>query len=271
MTKLFKLSVLLLVLSLLPGYLAGQGDPGNTAVIVTAKGYDMKLKIRELKLKTKIKQNEEICLSNLRAGTYGFKFKSFPMGTLKQKITVPENDTFYIEMNYWQGNLNMYSFKEIKKQQAEMKKLRQSVDSLNNLKARIADSIYNLEMDKYRAEHPGIPAGETEELDDVYYIVEEMPTFNGGDPAIEFRRYIANNLRYPESAAMKRIQGRVIVQFAVNKEGRVVNVTVLAGVHPALDAEAIRVVCLSPPWEPGYQRGEPVPVLFTFPINFVIQ
>jgi len=107
--------------------------------------------------------------------------------------------------------------------------------------------------------------------EEVFYIVEDMPTFNGGDPATEFRKYIAQNLRYPEIAAENGISGRVIVQFAVNKTGQVVDAVVVRSVDPALDKEAIRVVMSSPKWTPGKQRGKAVKVLFTFPINFVLQ
>ena len=112
-----------------------------------------------------------------------------------------------------------------------------------------------------------------EEFDDeeVFYIVEDMPTFNGGEPAVEFRKYIAQNLRYPDIAAENGISGRVIVQFAVSNVGKVVDAKVVAGVDPALDKEAMRVVMTSPSWTPGKQRGKAVKVLFTFPINFVLQ
>jgi len=112
-----------------------------------------------------------------------------------------------------------------------------------------------------------------EEIDEeeVFYIVEDMPTFNGGDPATEFRKYIAQNLRYPEIAAENGISGRVIVQFAVNRTGQVEDAVVVRSVDPALDKEAIRVVMSSPKWTPGKQRGKAVKVLFTFPINFVLQ
>jgi protein TonB len=109
------------------------------------------------------------------------------------------------------------------------------------------------------------------EEEEVFYIVEDMPTFNGGDPATEFRKYIAQNLRYPEIAAENGISGRVIVQFAVNKVGQVVDAVVVRSVDPALDKEAVRVVMSSPKWTPGRQRGKSVKVLFTFPINFVLQ
>jgi protein TonB len=107
--------------------------------------------------------------------------------------------------------------------------------------------------------------------EEVFYIVEDMPTFNGGEPATEFRKYIFQNLKYPEIAQQNKIGGRVIVQFAINSKGKVVDAVVLAPVDPALDKEAIRVVLASPAWTPGKQRGKPVKVLYTFPINFVFQ
>lgn len=106
---------------------------------------------------------------------------------------------------------------------------------------------------------------------EVFYVVEEMPTFNDGEPAEEFRIFIAQNLQYPESAAKDSISGRVIVQFTVNYEGKVIEPVVVRSASPALDKEAIRVVSSSPAWTPGKQRGKPVDVLFTFPINFVLQ
>ncbi len=107
--------------------------------------------------------------------------------------------------------------------------------------------------------------------EEVFYVVEDMPTFNGGDPATEFRKYIFNNLRYPDIASENGISGRVIVQFAISTKGKVVDAVVVVPVDPALDKEAIRVVLASPPWTPGKQRGKAVKVLYTFPINFVLQ
>ena len=116
-------------------------------------------------------------------------------------------------------------------------------------------------------------AEEEEEFkeEEVFYIVEDMPTFNGGEPAIEFRKYIGQNLRYPDIASDNGSNGRAIVQFAINSKGKVVDAVIVVPVDPALDKEAIRVVLASPPWTPGKQRGKPVKVLYTFPINFVLQ
>jgi len=111
---------------------------------------------------------------------------------------------------------------------------------------------------------------EEEEEAEIFFIVEDMPSFQGkGQDG--FRTYIAQNLRYPEIAAENGIAGRVFVSFVVEPNGVVSNVNIVRGVDPALDAEAVRVVKSSPKWAPGKQRGKPVRVSFTFPINFVLQ
>ncbi|MCF8345571.1 MAG: M56 family metallopeptidase [Bacteroidales bacterium] len=107
--------------------------------------------------------------------------------------------------------------------------------------------------------------------EEIFYIVEEMPTFNGGDADVEFRKYIGDNLEYPEVAAENGISGRVIVQFAVNAKGVVEDAVIVRSADPALDEEALRVVMASQTWQPGKQKGEKVKVLFTFPINFVLK
>jgi protein TonB len=106
--------------------------------------------------------------------------------------------------------------------------------------------------------------------DEVFFIVEDMPMFQGGGKE-KFRDWIAEHLQYPPIAAENGISGRVFVQFAVNAQGEVVDVVVVRGVDPALDKEAVRVVKSSPRWTPGKQRGRPVKVQFTFPIVFVLQ
>jgi len=106
--------------------------------------------------------------------------------------------------------------------------------------------------------------------EEVFFIVEDMPSFQGKGQE-GFRSWIAKNLRYPEIAAENGISGKVYVQFAVNSKGQVVDAVVVRGVDPALDKEAARVVMASPKWAPGKQRGKAVKVQFTFPINFVLQ
>ena len=100
-----------------------------------------------------------------------------------------------------------------------------------------------------------------------FQLVEEKPSFNGGD-ANEFSKWVNSRLVYPEIAKENGVQGRVTLQFTVNADGSVSNVKVLRGVDSSLDKEAVRVVSSSPKWKPGKQRGRPVRVAYTLPINF---
>lgn len=111
---------------------------------------------------------------------------------------------------------------------------------------------------------------EEEEEYTPFVIVEDMPSFQGGD-INNFRVWVQQNLKYPDVAAENGIQGRVIINFVVEPSGKVTNVKVVRGVDPSLDKEAIRVVSSSPTWKPGMQRGKAVRVQFTIPIIFVLQ
>jgi len=113
--------------------------------------------------------------------------------------------------------------------------------------------------------------GDVPEGEAIFFIVEEMPSFQGKGQEV-FREWVAKNLRYPENAAENGISGRVFVQFIVRPDGSVDEVKVLKGVSPELDAEAIRVIkASSADWKPGVQKGHKVSVAYTFPIVFVLQ
>jgi len=105
---------------------------------------------------------------------------------------------------------------------------------------------------------------------DDHIVVEIMPRFNGGDPRIEFYKYIHGKLEYPAEAAKNGVSGKVTVQFVVNRQGYIERAEILKGVHPSLDAEALRVINSSPRWEPGFQSGHYVNVIYSFPIHFVL-
>ncbi|RLE03083.1 MAG: hypothetical protein DRJ13_04885 [Bacteroidetes bacterium] len=138
-----------------------------------------------------------------------------------------------------------------------------------------------------------------EASEQIFMVVEEMPTFNG-EEAIEFRKHIARNLKYPPEAAEQGVTGKIFIKFIVNKEGKVVvpdqetiakiegkpidEVVVTAYRKIAEDAEepaeeyiqmlkdeVKRVVLTSPDWKPGKQRGKAVDVIFTFPVTFTLQ
>lgn len=103
-----------------------------------------------------------------------------------------------------------------------------------------------------------------------FNMLEVKPTFNGGS-AGDFSLWVNENLKYPKSAYEAGAQGRVTLQFTIGKDGNVGDVKVLRGCHPDLDAEAIRVVSSSPAWTPGYVKGQPVKVTYTFPVIFQLR
>ncbi len=110
---------------------------------------------------------------------------------------------------------------------------------------------------------------EAEAEPEPFVVVEEMPMFPGGDP--ELLKYIAEHTQYPEVAKENNIQGRVIVRFCVTSKGTINQVSVLKGVDPELDKEAVRVVSELPAFKPGKQGGKPVPVWYMVPITFTLK
>ncbi len=108
-----------------------------------------------------------------------------------------------------------------------------------------------------------------EEDNVVFQVVETMPSFPGGDAALF--KFLSENVKYPVIAQENGIQGRVICQFVVNRDGSIVDVVVVRPVDQSLDKEAIRVIKSMPRWTPGRQRGKAVRVKYTLPVNFRLQ
>ncbi|MBQ9666718.1 MAG: energy transducer TonB [Bacteroidaceae bacterium] len=116
---------------------------------------------------------------------------------------------------------------------------------------------------------PPAPVQEESDEGEIFEVVEQNPSFPGGDKAL--MAWLTKNLKYPASAQENNIQGRVLVQFVVNKDGSIVDPKVLRGADPALDKEAMRVVSAMPKWTPGKQRGKTVRVRYTLPVTFRLQ
>lgn len=103
-------------------------------------------------------------------------------------------------------------------------------------------------------------------VDHPFITVEDMPVFPGGESAMQ--KFVADNLKYPESAQKAGVQGRVTVRFIVGKTGDISDVRVIRGIDPECDAEAVRMIQSMPKWTPGKQNGIAVPVYFTLPIVY---
>ena len=100
----------------------------------------------------------------------------------------------------------------------------------------------------------------------VFTVVEVMPEFPGGQGAL--LKFLATNVRYPESAVKNGIEGRVSCSFVVGKDGAISEAEVIRGVSPELNEEALRVINSMPVWSPGKQRGKVVNVKYTVPVTF---
>lgn len=104
--------------------------------------------------------------------------------------------------------------------------------------------------------------------DEPFFLVEVMPSFKGGD-INKFRDWVQKRTNYPQLAIEKRIQGKVFLTFIVETDGAVSSVTVVKGVDPLIDIEAVKAIESSPKWSPGLQRGQPVRVRYSMWLNFV--
>ena len=151
----------------------------------------------------------------------------------------------------------------------------QEVEVLNVVEDNVETESIEVNAEDDKAEEVVIAAPveapvEEEEEEVVFVIVESMPEFPGGQQA-SFK-YLSENVKYPVIAQENGIQGRVICQFVVNKDGSIVDVEVVrSGGDPSLDKEAVRVIKSMPKWKPGKQRGKAVRVKYTVPVNFKLQ
>ncbi|MFZ9981913.1 MAG: energy transducer TonB [Cyclobacteriaceae bacterium] len=108
-----------------------------------------------------------------------------------------------------------------------------------------------------------------EDVDEIFTIVEETATPKGGMSA--FYKFVSSKLKYPPQANRMGVEGKVYVEFVINRDGSIVDARVVRGIGAGCDEEAVRVVASSPPWNPGKQRGKAVRQKYTLPIIFKLQ
>jgi len=181
------------------------------------------------------------------------------------------NDLAYINDIEFEEEMIITQREELKKPEVKQPEVLQVLDIVED-NVEVADFEFNFEVDDKTEYDFTTFEDEAEVIEEIvpFYIVEDMPQFNGGDKS-EFWKYAMKNIRYPEIAAENGVQGTVYMQFTVSQSGIVKDVKVIKGVHPDLDNEAIRVIKNSPKWTPGKQRGKPVPVIIAMPMKFILQ
>ncbi|WP_409049227.1 energy transducer TonB [Bacteroides intestinalis] len=219
--------------------------------------------------------------------------------TYEQNLTLhylPSDKSLRIETEKW-GTYNLYmDFRDLEKRLADRKALQQSLseaseslseaesspeafEQLNIVENEIVEAPYIApveETDKpEEAERARLQAElaaelrkevEAEDPNKIYDNVEVLPEYPGGSAAM--MRYLAQNVKYPQAAQENGRQGKVVVQFVVDTDGSIINAHVLTSVDPDLDKEALRVIKSMPRWTPGKQKGKPVRVKYTVPVNF---
>ena len=144
----------------------------------------------------------------------------------------------------------------------------QTAESARNVRSEeelLSPALYGSETENMQEPPPVKKKGNEE----TFVVVENQPEFPGGNEAL--MKFLADNVQYPKEAQEKGIQGRVICNFVVMKDGSITDVNVVRGVDSLLDAEAVRVLELMPKWTPGTQRGQAVNVRFTLPVVFSLQ
>ena len=158
----------------------------------------------------------------------------------------------------------------------QVKEIPQSADELNvveeepqvELKDEIAPPEGDVELktvdEVEDPEQPTVVDMENNPLN--FRVVEELPEFPGG--ATEFMKWLTKNLRYPSSAQQRKVQGKVVAQFIVNKDGSISNLELLQRVDPSLDREALRVLGMMPRWKAGQQNDKPCRTQVCIPIVF---
>ena len=150
------------------------------------------------------------------------------------------------------------------KNQDDLQKSKTAIGSLNvKGNDEIGGTVLKIQEEIAQPEPP------KEEENKVFDVVEEQPSFPGGQSAL--MQWLSDNIKYPVIAAENAVQGRVIVQFVVSKTGSISDVKVVRGVDPSLDREAVRVVSQMPKWTPGRQNGTTVNVRYTLPVTFRLQ
>ena len=182
--------------------------------------------------------------------------KEIPVARETQKFTAPviKKDELVKEEN------------QVKRMDQLDDKVAVGTENKEGVKDRTVEAVRN---DIAVAAPPPPPAPKPEVANKVFDVVEEMPSFPGGQGAL--MAFLSSNIKYPVVAQENGVQGRVIVGFVVEKDGSISDVKVMRSVDPSLDREAQRVVKAMPKWKPGKQNGSAVRVKYTVPVVFRLQ
>lgn len=189
-----------------------------------------------------------------------------------EKYDVANNQEIMFEEEIIESTEQEEEKKEIEPQKPETTDVIEEIQIVDD-DVETSDLTFTSEDDQTQAQEviqaPIEMPEEDPEENIVFVVAEKMPSFPGGQQAL--MKYLSENIRYPVIAQENGVQGRVIVQFTVRKDGTIDDVKVVKSADPSLDKEAVRLIKSVPAWEPGMQRGKAVHCKFTVPIVFKLQ
>jgi protein TonB len=247
----------------------------------------MKVKIKgdKFKLSEKKKENDMV-VENVPSGVYHYKFIT-EYKILTGSFLVPANDTLVVLANnedLGQESVTLTKMEEIRETLNRItreKSIRDSIREVNKklYMERVIQNELEVEQEAYEPSDEEILAKtentdsiHSEDPDEFFYIVEEMPTFNRGEPAIEFRKYIVRNMTFGDDTCQLQLQKKltVVSQFIVGSDGYIRDIEIISeNVPTCIEEKVIELLFSSPRWLPGFQKGRPVNVRINFPITFI--
>ena len=131
------------------------------------------------------------------------------------------------------------------------------------------NSVYaQLNKQQKETSLPQEPVKRESKTDEIFVVVEQQPEFIGG--TTELMKFLSENIVYPSDALIDKIEGRVIVNFVINKDGDVSDVNIVRGINPSLDSETLRVISLMPNWKPAYFQGDAVRTKINISVFFIL-
>lgn len=264
-----------------------QKEDNTSVLLIYTFPQEMKVIIKgdEFKLSEKKKESEMV-VKNVPSGLYEYKFIN-SYRNLKGSFMVPANDTLAILANienFSHSPVSYATMDEIREEKRRIKREKEIQDSLMLTKKTdllegaihnensLDEGIYEPSDEEILAKSDNPDSVYVDEYDTFFYIVEEMPTFNQGDPAVEFREYIARHITFPEGDCILQVKKKltVVSSFIVGSDGYIRDIEIITpNVPKCIQETVIDLLYSSPRWMPGFQRGRPVNVRVNFPVTFI--
>ena len=249
----------------------GTGKRNLLSIIIMALaaivGFSAFILVKTIQANARVENTQEVELSSLNEAKEKPKVEKPKEVEIKQPEKMPEKVVSSVK--FTEPVIKKDSLVKEENQMKDQEKLNETKEAIGALDVKgNSDKGEVVKLEQAEIEQPK-PEPKKEEDNKVFDVVEQQPTFPGGQAAL--LQWLGQNIHYPAVAEEQGIQGRVVVSFVVEKDGSISSVQVVRGVDPSLDKEAVRVVKAMPRWTPGKQNGQAVRVKYNVPVTFKLQ